>query len=56
MAASTLHVAAAAARLKTRTKKTTGRLLLFAYVAAEALDDARELVLRGIVSAPSLYL
>ena len=40
MAASTLHVAAAAAKDKTKGKKAAGRLLMFAYVAAEALDDA----------------
>ena len=40
MAASTLHAAAAAAKDKTKGKKAAGRLLLFAYVAAEALDDA----------------
>ena len=40
MAASTLHAAAAAARDKTKGKKAAGRLLMFAYVAAEALDDA----------------
>ena len=40
MAARTLHVAAAAAEDKTKGKKAAGRLLLFAYVAAEALDDA----------------
>ena len=40
MAASTLHAAAAVAKDKTKGKKAAGRLLMFAYVAAEALDDA----------------
>lgn len=41
MAASTLHATAAVAKLiiKKRAKPTAGRLLLFAYIAAEALDD-----------------